>query len=208
MKGFTAGRKEDKLGWRASDTRELIFQDVEVPAENLLGEEGQGFINFMQTLDSGRIGIAALSLGIAEGAFDLALRYSTQRKQFGHPISEFQAIQFQLADSPRRSRPGGTSCTTPPGWPSTGRPYGPQAAMAKLFCSELAMRATHRAVQVHGGYGYTQGLPGGAHDARREDLRDRGGDERDPADGDRPASAEAARATSARTAARPLYFSP
>ena len=98
MKGFSAGRKEDKLGWRASDTAELIFQDVEVPEENLLGAEGEGFINFMQTLDSGRIGIAALSLGIAEGAFDLALRYSTQRRQFGHPISDFQAIQFQLAD--------------------------------------------------------------------------------------------------------------
>src|SRR3954467_5790691 len=98
MKGFSAGKKEDKLGWRASDTAELIMQDVEVPAENLLGEEGRGFINFMKTLDNGRIGIAALSLGIAEGAYEQALEYSTVRKQFGKAISEFQGIQFQLAD--------------------------------------------------------------------------------------------------------------
>jgi alkylation response protein AidB-like acyl-CoA dehydrogenase len=159
MKGFSAGRKEDKLGWRASDTAELIFQDVEVPAENLLGEEGQGFINFMQTLDSGRIGIAALSLGIAEGAFDLALRYSTQRKQFGHPISEFQAIQFQLADLATEIEAGRHLVFNAARMAQAGRPYGPQAAMAKLFCSELAMRATHRAVQVHGGYGYTRDFP-------------------------------------------------
>lgn len=98
MKGFTAGKKEDKLGWRASDTAELIMEDVEVPVENLLGEEGAGFVNFMRTLDSGRIGIAALSLGIAEGAFEQALRYSTVRKQFGKPISDFQGVNFQLAD--------------------------------------------------------------------------------------------------------------
>lgn len=98
LKGFKSGKKEDKLGWRASDTRELIFEDVEVPAENMLGEEGAGFTNFMQTLDSGRIGVAALSLGIAEGAFEEALRYSTLRKQFGKPISDFQGVQFQLSD--------------------------------------------------------------------------------------------------------------
>src|SRR3954465_15027793 len=98
MKGFTAGKKEDKLGWRASDTAELILEDVEVPAENLLGKEGEGFINFMKTLDNGRIGIAALSLGIAEGAFEQALEYSTIRKQFGKAISEFQGVHFQLSD--------------------------------------------------------------------------------------------------------------
>lgn len=159
MTGFTAGRKEDKLGWRASDTAELIFQDVEVPVENLLGAEGEGFINFMQTLDSGRIGIAALSLGIAEGAFDLALRYSAQRKQFGHPISEFQAIQFQLADIATEIEAGRHLVYNAATMAQAGRPYGPQAAMAKLFCSELAMRATHRAVQIHGGYGYTRDFP-------------------------------------------------
>src|SRR3954465_2427636 len=98
MKGFTAGKKEDKLGWRASDTAELILQDVEVPAENLLGKEGEGFANFMRTLDNGRIGIAALSLGIAEGAFEQALQYSQVRKQFGKPISDFQGVNFQLSD--------------------------------------------------------------------------------------------------------------
>src|SRR5918997_2674724 len=98
MKGFRAGKKEDKLGWRASDTCELVMEDVEVPAENLLGEEGQGFVNFMRTLDAGRIGIAALSLGIAEGALEEALKYATQRKQFGKAIFEFQGVQFPLAD--------------------------------------------------------------------------------------------------------------
>ncbi|HMI45031.1 MAG TPA: acyl-CoA dehydrogenase family protein, partial [Gemmatimonadaceae bacterium] len=98
MPGFRSGKKEDKLGWRASDTRSLIFEDVEVPAENMLGDEGEGFNNFMRTLDSGRVGIAALSLGIAEGAFEQSLRYSTLRKQFGQPIANFQGIQFQLAD--------------------------------------------------------------------------------------------------------------
>ncbi|MFI5311848.1 MAG: acyl-CoA dehydrogenase family protein, partial [Gemmatimonadales bacterium] len=98
MKGFRSGKKENKLGWRASDTRELILEDVEVPAENLLGSEGGGFVNFMRTLDSGRIGIAALSLGLAQGAFDEAIKYSSTRKQFGKAIAEFQGVHFQLAD--------------------------------------------------------------------------------------------------------------
>src|SRR5215211_4068386 len=98
MKGFRSGKKEDKLGWRASDTCELILEDVEVPAENLLGVEGNGFVNFMKTLDNGRIGIAALSLGIAEGAFEAALRYTSTRKQFGQPVAHFQGVQFQLSD--------------------------------------------------------------------------------------------------------------
>src|SRR5687767_7465055 len=98
MKGFRSGKKEDKLGWRASDTAELILEDVEVPADNLLGKEGEGFKNFMRTLDSGRVGIAALSLGIAEGAFEEALKYANTRKQFGQAIANFQGIQFQLSD--------------------------------------------------------------------------------------------------------------
>ncbi|MFN8583614.1 MAG: acyl-CoA dehydrogenase family protein, partial [Gemmatimonadaceae bacterium] len=98
MPGFTSGRKEDKLGWRASDTRELLFQDVEVPLENRLGAEGEGFVNFMRTLDAGRIGIGALSLGIAEGAFEQALQYAAARKQFGQAIANFQGVQFQLSD--------------------------------------------------------------------------------------------------------------
>jgi butyryl-CoA dehydrogenase len=159
MKGFTAGRKEDKLGWRASDTSELIFQDVEVPAENRLGEEGHGFVNFMKTLDSGRVGIAALSLGLAEGAFGLALRYAADRKQFGKPISDFQAIQFQLADMATEIEAGRHLLYYAAWLAQNDRPFGPQAAMAKLFCSELATRATHRAVQMHGGYGYTREFP-------------------------------------------------
>src|SRR5215468_12158237 len=98
MAGFRAGKKEDKLGWRASDTSELIMEDVEVPAENLLGQEGEGFVNFMRTLDNGRVGIAALSLGIAEGAFEQALQYTSTRKQFGQAIVQFQGVQFQLSD--------------------------------------------------------------------------------------------------------------
>ncbi len=159
MKGFTSGRKEDKLGWRASDTCELIMQDVEVPAENLLGAEGEGFVNFMKTLDSGRVGIAALSLGLAEGALELSVDYSLQRKQFGKPISEFQAIQFQLADLATEIEAGRHLLYNAAWLAQNGQPYAPQAAMAKLFCSELAMRATHRAVQVHGGYGYTREFP-------------------------------------------------
>jgi len=159
MKGFTSGRKEDKLGWRASDTCELILQDVEVPAENLLGVEGEGFVNFMKTLDSGRVGIAALSLGLAEGALELSVNYALQRKQFGKAISEFQAIQFQFADLATEIEAGRHLLYNAAWLAQQGQPYGPQAAMAKLFCSELAMRATHRAVQVHGGYGYTRDFP-------------------------------------------------
>ncbi len=156
MGGLRAGKKEDKLGWRASDTRELILEDVEVPAENMLGQEGMGFVNFMRTLDSGRIGIAALSLGIAEGAFEEALRYAAARKQFGRAIAGFQGIQFQLADMATEIE-AGRHLVFHAAWLSQrGKPYGREAAMAKLFCSELAMRATIKAVQIHGGYGYTK----------------------------------------------------
>ncbi|HEU4586920.1 MAG TPA: acyl-CoA dehydrogenase family protein, partial [Gemmatimonadaceae bacterium] len=159
MPGFAAGKKEDKLGWRASDTRELIFENVEVPAENLLGTEGEGFVNFMRTLDSGRIGIGALSLGIAEGAFEESLRYSTQRRQFGRPIAEFQGVQFQLSDMATEIEAGRHLVYHAAWLAQNGRPFGREAAMAKLFCSELAMRATTKAVQVHGGYGYTKEYP-------------------------------------------------
>ncbi|MCU0625670.1 MAG: acyl-CoA dehydrogenase family protein [Gemmatimonadaceae bacterium] len=159
MAGFRAGRKEDKLGWRASDTRELIFEDVEVPAENLLGEEGQGFLNFMRTLDAGRIGIAALSLGIAEGAYEQALRYSTERKQFGQAIVNFQGVAFPLADMATEIEAGKHLTYHAAALAQAGKPFGKEAAMAKLFCSELAMRATIKAVQLHGGYGYTRDYP-------------------------------------------------
>mgnify|MGYP000072949286 CR=1 FL=1 len=157
--GFAVGKKEDKLGWRASDTRELIFENVEVPEENLLGAEGMGFINFMKTLDAGRIGIAALSLGIAEGAFEAARTYSIERKQFGQSIVNFQGVSFQLSDMATEIEAGKHLTYHAAMLAQQGKPYGKEAAMAKLFCSELAMRATIKAIQIHGGYGYTRDYP-------------------------------------------------
>ena len=159
MKGFRSGKKEDKLGWRSSDTRELVFEDVEVPAENLLGAEGAGFTNFMKTLDSGRVGIGALSLGIAEGAYEQALKYASVRKQFGKAIAEFQGIQFQLSDMATGIEAGRHLVYHAAWLAQNGKPFSKEAAMAKLFCSELAMRVTTAAVQVHGGYGYTRDYP-------------------------------------------------
>ncbi len=159
MPGFRAGKKEDKLGWRASDTAELIMEDVEVPAEQLLGKEGEGFKNFMKTLDNGRVGIAALSLGIAEGAFEEALKYANTRKQFGQTIASFQGIQFQLSDIATEIEAGKHLMFHAAWLAQNGRPFSKEAAMAKLFCSELAMRATIKAIQIHGGYGYTKDYP-------------------------------------------------
>lgn len=159
MPGFRAGKKEDKLGWRASDTCELILEDVEVPIENLLGAEGQGFVNFMKTLDNGRIGIAALSLGIAEGAFEQALRYTSTRRQFGKAVVEFQGVQFQLSDMATEIEAGKHLMYHAAWLAQHGRSFTKEAAMAKLYCSELSMRATIAAVQLHGGYGYTKDYP-------------------------------------------------
>ena len=159
MAGFRSGKKEDKLGWRASDTRELILEDVEVPAENLLGTEGAGFANFMRTLDTGRIGIAALSVGLAQGALDQAVGYASTRRQFGKAIAEFQGVHFALADIATELEAGRHLVYHAAWLAQNGHPYSKEAAMAKLFCSELAMRATIAAVQVHGGYGYTKDYP-------------------------------------------------
>ena len=159
MKGFRAGKKEDKLGWRASDTAELIMEDVEVPAENMLGAAGEGFVNFMKTLDNGRVGIAALSLGIAEGAFEQALQYTSVRKQFGQPVANFQGVQFRLSDMATEIEADKHLMYHAAWLAQNGRPFSKEAAMAKLFCSELAMRATIGAVQLHGGYGYTKDYP-------------------------------------------------
>jgi butyryl-CoA dehydrogenase len=159
LAGFKAGKKEDKLGWRASDTRELVFEDVEVPAENRLGEEGMGFINFMRTLDAGRIGLAALSLGLAEGAFEQALKYASVRKQFGQAIAGFQGVQFQLSDMATEIEAGKHLMYHAAWLAQHGKPFSKEAAMAKLFNSELAMRATTKAIQIHGGYGYTKDYP-------------------------------------------------
>jgi alkylation response protein AidB-like acyl-CoA dehydrogenase len=157
--GVRAGKKEDKMGWRASDTRELVFENAFVPDENVLGEVGSGFVNFLRTLDSGRIGIGALSLGIAEGAYEEARRYATERKQFGQAIAEFQGIQFMLADMATEIEAARHLVYHAAWLKEQGHPFTKEAAMAKLFASEVAMRTTTKAVQVHGGYGYTNEYP-------------------------------------------------
>ena len=157
--GVRAAKKEDKLGWRASDTRELVFQDAVVPKENVLGPVGNGFRQFLHTLDGGRIGIAALALGLAEGALAECLRYTSTRKQFGRAIASFQGVHFALADMATEVE-AGTHLVYHAAWlKQHGLPFKKEAAMAKLFTSELAMRATTKAVQLHGGYGYTTEYP-------------------------------------------------
>jgi alkylation response protein AidB-like acyl-CoA dehydrogenase len=157
--GVRVGEKEDKMGWRASDTRELILDDVFVPAEQRLGNEGEGFANFMRTLDAGRIGIAALSLGLAEGALEAAGQYAGTREQFGRPVWDFQPVQFRLADLATEVE-AGRHLTYHAAWlRDRGQPFSREAAMAKLYCSELAMRATLGAIQVMGAAGYTSDHP-------------------------------------------------
>jgi butyryl-CoA dehydrogenase len=157
--GVSAGKKEDKLGWRASDTRELILEDAVVPKENMLGKRGKGFVNFLKTLDDGRIGVAGLSLGLAEGALDECLKYTSERKQFGRAIASFQGVHFQLADIATEIEAARHLVYHAAWLRQRGEPYKKEAAMAKLFTSELAMRATTKAVQLHGGYGYTTEYP-------------------------------------------------
>ncbi len=157
--GVAAGAREDKLGWRASDTRELHFQDAWVPADQRLGDEGQGFANVMKTLDAGRIGIAALSLGIAQGALDAALLYTTRRRQFNRPVWEFQDIQFGIADLAARVQ-GARHLTYHAAWlKDRGRPFAKEAAMAKLVAARLAAESARTAVQFLGGAGYTSDHP-------------------------------------------------
>jgi butyryl-CoA dehydrogenase len=157
--GVRAGKKEDKMGWRASDTRELHFDGARVPKENMLGARGEGFVNFLKTLDAGRIGIAALSLGIAEGAYEAARDYAGTRKQFGRYIGSFQAVSFKLADMATEIEAGTHLLYAAARLKQAGKPFKKEAAMAKLFCSELAMRTTTQAVQIFGGYGYTTEYP-------------------------------------------------
>jgi alkylation response protein AidB-like acyl-CoA dehydrogenase len=158
-KGVRAGKKEDKMGWRASDTRELVLEDAFVPDRDVLGEVGMGFVNFMKTLDAGRIGIGALSLGLAEGAYERARAYALERRQFGQPIADFQGIQFMLADMATEIEAARHLVYHAAWLKEQGKPYSKEAAMAKLFASEAAMRITTKAVQVHGGYGYTTEYP-------------------------------------------------
>lgn len=157
--GVKAGKKEDKLGWRASDTRELILEDASVPKENVLGELGQGFAYFLKTLDSGRVGMAALALGVAEGALQECLTYTSERKQFGKRIASFQGVHFPLADIATEIEAARQLVYYAAWRRQNGLPIKQQAAMAKLFTSELAVRATIKAVQLHGGYGYTTDYP-------------------------------------------------
>jgi len=157
--GFKVGKKEKKLGIRSSPTTEIIFEDCRVPAENLLGEEGQGFKIAMMTLDGGRNGIAAQAVGIAQGAFDLALNYAKERVQFGKPIIANQGISFKLADMATKIE-ASRLLTYQAAWlESQGLPYGKASAMAKLFAGDTAMEVTTEAVQIFGGYGYTKEYP-------------------------------------------------
>jgi butyryl-CoA dehydrogenase len=158
-RGVRAGKKEDKLGWRASDTRELILEDAIVPRENVLGKLNSGFRQFLHTLDSGRIGIAALSLGLAEGALEECLAYTSQRRQFGRPIASFQGVHFALADMATEVEAAKHLVYHAAWLKQQGQPFKREAAMAKLYASELCMRATTKAVQLHGGYGYTTEYP-------------------------------------------------
>src|SRR5690606_33087364 len=157
--GVRAGKKEDKMGWRASDTRELILEDARVAAENRLGEEGQGFVNFMKTLDAGRISICALSLGLAQGGFDTAVQYLGVREDDGRPLRDAQGVQFSLADMATEIAAARHLVYHAAWLKERDQPFGPQAAMAKLYASELAMRTTTRAVQLLGAAGYTSEYP-------------------------------------------------
>ncbi|RCH55006.1 acyl-CoA dehydrogenase [Mucilaginibacter hurinus] len=154
--GFAVGPKENKLGIRGSDTHSLMFTDVKVPKENRIGEDGFGFKFAMKVLEGGRIGIAAQALGIASGAYELALQYSKDRKSFGKPISEHQAIQFKLADMATQIEAARLLCLQAAWLKDNGQPYAKASAMAKLFASETAMNVTVEAVQIHGGYGYVK----------------------------------------------------
>ena len=157
--GFSLGSKDEKLGMRGSDWGTLQFDHAKIPAENLIGEEGKGFKYFMQTLDNGRISIGALGVGIAQGALDKALRYAKERRQFGKAIAEFQAIQFMLADMAMEIEAARLLVYNAARLKLAGQPFSKEAAMAKLYASEVAMRATNHAIQIHGGYGYTKDFP-------------------------------------------------
>ncbi|MGA7630659.1 MAG: acyl-CoA dehydrogenase family protein [Terriglobales bacterium] len=158
-KGFRAGKKENKLGLRASDTAELIFEDCFVPSENLLGGEGNGFIDAMRVLDGGRISIAALSLGMAEGAYGAALKYSKERKQFGQAISEFQAIQWKLADMATEIEAAKLLTLRAAAMKDAGMKTTLESSMAKLYASEVAVKCANEGVQIHGGYGFIKDYP-------------------------------------------------
>lgn len=157
--GMSAGRKENKLGMRASDTSEVIFRDCRVPDSQLLGKEGEGFINTLQVLDAGRIGIAALSVGLAQGAYEAARSYAKERRQFGQPIAAFQAIQWKLADMATRIEAARLLTYRAASLKDRGVRMTREASMAKLYASEIAVRAADDCVQIHGGYGFVKDYP-------------------------------------------------
>ncbi|NOR52505.1 MAG: acyl-CoA dehydrogenase, partial [Candidatus Aminicenantes bacterium] len=159
MKGFRAGKKEDKLGVRSADTTELIFEDVKVPAENLIGEEGKGYKQSMAILDGGRVSIAGFSLGIAAGALESSLKYAKERIQFKQPIANFQAIQWMLADGFTELEAARLLTYRAAFMKDQGKKIPKESAMAKLFASELAVKASSAAVQIFGGYGFTKDFP-------------------------------------------------
>ncbi len=159
MAGFTVGKKENKLGMRSSDTATLLFENVRIPGENLIGNVGEGFVQALKVLDGGRIGIAALSVGIAQGALDASIAYVKERRQFGRPIAEFQGIQWKLADMATEITAARLLTHRAADLKFRGEPYGVAASYAKYYASEVAVRAAGEAVQVHGGYGFIKEFP-------------------------------------------------
>jgi alkylation response protein AidB-like acyl-CoA dehydrogenase len=157
--GYEISKPMKKLGWRASDTRELSFKDVAVPEGNLLGPRGQGFQQFLEILDGGRISVAAMGVGLAQGAYDLAFAYAQERRQFGKPIAKFQAVQFKLADMATELEAGRNLVYKAAWLKDQGRDFALAAAQAKLYTGELSNRAVNWALQIHGGYGYMDEYP-------------------------------------------------
>jgi len=157
--GFRSGRKEDKLGVRSSDTSELVFEDCRVPLGNLVGREDMGFVDTLRILDKGRIGIAAFSLGIARAALEASIRYARERKQFGHPIADFQAIQFKIAEMAVKVDAARLLTWRAATLADRGKPHSAESSMAKLFASEASVEIALEAVQIHGGYGYIKEYP-------------------------------------------------
>jgi alkylation response protein AidB-like acyl-CoA dehydrogenase len=157
--GFRPGKKEDKLGVRSSDTSGLWFEDCRVPAENLVGREGMGFVDTLKILDKGRIGIAAFSVGIAQAALEASIRYARERKQFDHAIADFQAIQFKIADMATKTEAARLLAWRAAAMADAGQQHTAESSMAKLFATEMAVENARESIQIHGGYGYLKEYP-------------------------------------------------
>src|SRR6266536_1749397 len=157
--GYRVGKAYSKIGWHASDTRELVFEDCRVPEENLLGERGAGLANFLRTLEEGRVAVAALGTGLCQGCVDECVKYARERQAFGQPIASFQAVAFKIADMELRAHTARLAWQQAATALAAGQPFGRQAAIAKLYASEAAVTSAREAVQVHGGYGYMNEFP-------------------------------------------------